>query len=835
MASLATFNFKLSQLYPGAGKHHLNTCANPDCWNFGQPLTDAAERRSTWEEKRPDFTPDQLDIVAKHGPGAYKLSGADKKHRRVSCAFQYRRSPHVWADQRTVRCQGHTFEGKVCNSAFSIKSPTHLDEEVARLRNHNGILDGPGCGACGTRFLAAPDEFSLNGAHQRTRDSKGNATKKKATPKAVRVLHKPCKGKKGARFSISLPHAGQKTTADNLRILGAVLNSAGITDMQRMLGTAATGKTIGFSRIYDRIAWLEKVFLAYEREMLRRWREKVERSGQRVEHCLSHDDMVLTVNWETATDQRNTQLNCAITADAKSGYVYRMDVDFDPRVKPLDFFNETYTDGQGGPKNLLQSYPGSKFGSAPKFSWQWPTGRLHEPQFFAACVNELEAFRVRAQRRMPKKSKADAKARSDLAVRVNGMKEDIRVIAEDWFGFPADTDAERGSFKGMTTDDFYTKAAHFVLLREMLPKGRIVLTTELEATLPNIIPHVFEEEIRADRFVWLAMKFKKKTTKPEKLGKVKAYKKARRQFHNDGMYAGRFSPETDARTVTEAYIADHMTPALRGTRPYPGSNYQIPVFPKLWVSAPTQASGELDKVVGFPILPRHLRREVKNIPFDGPLDADVRGELAPWVYKATLQPASTFMNSLRERLSLADRAGSGGARIGGSYVQGAIFNPAMLISIINIFRINYNFFEPRVYTPPYEEIDDFAKAGKLMPRALRIPGTDEFVQLPPRARRSPQKRTPAMRHGLDARKLRKGGGEDVPDLYRVLYRPWLYAGTKVGAKLDRSWKSPVAQAVVQPADQPEVGIQEPEVVPIPEILGIPTDLSSDEEKTAGRT
>lgn len=88
MAGLATFNFKLSQLYPGAGGYHLNTCANPDCSNFGQPLTDAAERRKTWEEKRPDLTADQMEVVAKHGPGAYKLSGADKKHRRVSCAFQ---------------------------------------------------------------------------------------------------------------------------------------------------------------------------------------------------------------------------------------------------------------------------------------------------------------------------------------------------------------------------------------------------------------------------------------------------------------------------------------------------------------------------------------------------------------------------------------------------------------------------------------------------------------------------------------------------------------------------------------------------------------------------
>lgn len=124
---------------------------------------------------------------------------------------------------------------------------------------------------------------------------------------------------------------------------------------------------------------------------------------------------------------------------------------------------------------------------------------------------------------------------------------------------------------------------------------------------------------------------KKKTTKPEKIGKVKAHKKSRRQFHNDGMYAGRFSPETYARTVTEAYIVDHVEPARRGARSYPGSNYQTLVFPKLWVSSPTQASGELGKVVGFPNLPRYLRYEMKNIPWDGLLDADAREELAPCI------------------------------------------------------------------------------------------------------------------------------------------------------------------------------------------------------------
>lgn len=800
MAGLATFNFKLSQLYPGAGEHLINTCANPDCSNFGQQLTDRATRISKWKERRPNASPEQLQLVETHGPGAYKLAGADKKHRRVSRVFAYQDDPHVWSDQRTVRCLGQTHEGKICDSGFSILSPDHLEEEIERLRNFNGVLDGTSCGACGKRFLDDPDEFALDGVHERTKDHEGNPLRRKKTPLSLRVLHKPCRGNKGARFAVALPHAGQKTTADNLRILGAVLNSAGIVDIQRMIGTAATGKKIGMSRIYDRIEWLEGVFLAYEREMLRRWKNKVDQSGEAVEHLLSHDDMVLTVNWETSTDRRNTQLNCAITADARSGYVYRLDVDFDPRATPLDMFNATYLDEVGMPQNLEHEYLNSKVRKAPKFSWQRPTGRYHEPQFFAACVNEIKAFQSRAKRRMPKKDKAQRTERDEVIARTNGMIANIRMISEGWFGFPIDESEERGSFKGVTTKDIYTKGAHFALLKEMLPRGSIVLTTEQEATLPPLLPHIFDEEIREDRFAWLAMTFNKKATKPEKLRKVKEYRKARKRFHNDGMYAGRFDPETDAQIVGEAFIADRMETALRGTAAhFQISNYRSEIFPSLWVRSSTQASGEIDKTVGFPILPRHLRTALKKVPFDQEdLSQDLREELAPWVYKATLQPVSSFMNSLRERMSVAARAGSGGARIGGSYIQGAIFNPRTLIALLNIYRIHYNFFEPRPYACPYEEIDALIDPPKLTARALRIPGTDEFVDLPPRARRSRTRMTPAMRHGMDAFTKRKDGTQDPPDIYRMLYRPWLYMGTKLGARFERSRGSQAKKAVARP-------------------------------------
>lgn len=43
-----------------------------------------------------------------------------------------------------------------------------------------------------------------------------------------------------------------------------------------------------------------------------------------------------------------------------------------------------------------------------------------------------------------------------------------------------------------------------------------------------------------------------------------------------------------------------------------------------------------------------------------------------------------------------------------------------------------------------------------------------------------------MRHGMDAFTKRKDGSQDTPDIYRMLYRPWLYMGTKLGARFERS-------------------------------------------------
>lgn len=229
-----------------------------------------------------------------------------------------------------------------------------------------------------------------------------------------------------------------------------------------------------------------------------------------------------------------------------------------------------------------------------------------------------------------------------------------------------------------------------------------------------------------------------------------------------------------------------------GSRPFPISNFQGSAFPKLWMRSPTQASGELDKVVGFPIVDPWLRARLKKLPFDpqpSALDDELRADLAEEIWNATLQPVSTFMNSIRERLGPAARTGGGGARIGGSHAQGAVYNPRTLISLLNIFRVHYNFFEPRPYVSLWNA-DEAVEDARAETKELRYPGTREVIAVMPARKARAVRKTPAMRHGMEAFVRRSNGEKAVPNLYRLIYRPWLYAGTKVGAKLDRTATPP---------------------------------------------
>jgi hypothetical protein len=101
---------------------------------------------------------------------------------------------------------------------------------------------------------------------------------------------------------------------------------------------------------------------------------------------------------------------------------------------------------------------------------------------------------------MPTATPAEIAERNAMIADLDSQIDMIRRIHEGYFDLP-DFERDRPApFTGIMTCDIYTKAAHFVCLREMLPPGWITFITEQEAVLPCILPHVFHDDIAADNF-----------------------------------------------------------------------------------------------------------------------------------------------------------------------------------------------------------------------------------------------------------------------------------------------------------------------------------------------
>jgi hypothetical protein len=300
-------NLSLAQVYPVVtGRTNLNCCGNPDCGNYGvAPDLDqqrfvgpgAAQRRMSASNTDPSIST---------GLGRYKMQSDSREElHRETDAFEFANDPVAWSDGRVLVCQ-HIRGNSDCGVSFSPFSNQHFEDELARLLDANGVLAGPRCGCCRKPYLDAPDEFEFNGANGKPGKKQGKSGKKPRTielkagavPRArsVRIIHKPCRGKPGSRFTVSADHRRQLNRADNLQILALLANGAGTHDIRRVLRRPRGETEPGMSRLYARIFWLERVLLAYERAQLAQWRERVERNrikdGKPYVHIrIAHDDI----------------------------------------------------------------------------------------------------------------------------------------------------------------------------------------------------------------------------------------------------------------------------------------------------------------------------------------------------------------------------------------------------------------------------------------------------------------------------------------------------------------------------------------------------------------
>lgn len=778
----------LEVVYPPAGsKINLNTCADPDCGNYGVgpdfsiPVfkgPNAAQRKLVASTKIPALV---------SGAGHYTLS-ADDRNQRVSQAFEYKDDPRQWDDGRQLICH-HKKRNRTCEISFNLLSNSHFEEEFDRLATQSGKLEGPICGNCGTRYLEHPEEFIFNGTHGKIA---AGGNRRKSKPAAFRIIHQPCKGKPGARLSVSLDHQNQKNQHDNVRLLRALVNDASITGLRRLLADPDTGKLCGVSRIYNRIFWLEKTLLAFERAKLREWKAKQEAAGEFRHMRVAHDDITINVNWESREDKRLTGLQCSVSADIRSGYVFRMDANFDPRVDPVQFFEENYISEDGELKNLRKEYvqKSGKTFTAPLLHFQRPSGRFDEAALFASAESQWRVFSSRVMKSYEADPNNITPIPGSVQEKLQHSLERRQLLDEirnGYFCFQETNRDFRGSFNGIMVKRTYTKAAHLACLRDMLPSGKITLVGEQEATMTRVVPHVFRDMINEDLFEWFVISFDKNATTNTTNSRIEAYEEKFAAFKKQAALS---SPEMpNDQELLSLFCAQQMRVATRedprgNPLPFQNLNFISSQFPQVWVRSPAQIQGETEKVVGFPVLRSKYRQPLKRLAFNqAPSDQELCEALGRRIPRATIQPVSAFMNALRFRLSPTERAGGRSARAGAKYINGASYNPAVLAALMNIFRIHYNWFETRQYTGNTATKSDTmsVKAGMT---SIRVPGTNETILRPKIRETAPVQRTPAQRLGVDpVRDSNKT--QAAPDPRRILYRPWLFHGTPLWKKFEK--------------------------------------------------
>lgn len=197
------------------------------------------------------------DPAIARGVGRYKIvSDGEKSSHRETDAFELEGDRRAWNDGRVLVCQ-HQRRNTECGVQTKLLSNDAFEEERNRLLTQNGALDGPCCGNCGTAYLEAPEEFIFNGANGRPSRKVGHKKGSEPRARSVRIVHKPCKGLPGARFTVSSEHRRQKKRDENIQILSLIANGAGMHDMRCILRGPRGEIEPGMSRLYDRVFWLE--------------------------------------------------------------------------------------------------------------------------------------------------------------------------------------------------------------------------------------------------------------------------------------------------------------------------------------------------------------------------------------------------------------------------------------------------------------------------------------------------------------------------------------------------------------------------------------------------
>lgn len=278
----STRNRLIDEVPPKVAGVQVNFCRNPHCANYGQPARDLPERRGRTKKGQPPPAP----VI-----GQYALADAH----RMTCG--------------------------ICGTKTHYYSNGGVFEEKKRIENRTGTLEPAACTdrMCinfGRLVSEAPDQYRKNG---------------KTGAGRQRYQCLSC----GDNFTGGVSAPKENKSYINPYIVREVVNGSSVQAILRKKDDLTP------HLFYKHLAFVHRRMLAFEAVRIR---ELKKHKGRHFSIATDYQDYI--VNWPSRDDRRTTQLTAIGSADNLTGFVFSLDLAFDPHVQPWERFVEDYKAGE---------------------------------------------------------------------------------------------------------------------------------------------------------------------------------------------------------------------------------------------------------------------------------------------------------------------------------------------------------------------------------------------------------------------------------------------------------------------------------------------------------
>ena len=554
----------------------VNFCKNPLCQNYGVPASlRKFARRVT-----------AIPVL----PGAdYTISGAGAGFPVLLC--------------------------RLCGESLPMKSNQGISEEIDRISGYLKLPQPPSCPNASCEHHAVPLGGEDGAYYAYGKTSQGSQ----------RYRCRSC----GKTFSIS--HRStlrQRLPHKNLQVFRLLMNKMPVARMHEVTG-------LSFQTIYDKIDFIHRQCMRFALKHERKLLDGM--AIQRLYVAVDRQDYV--VNWARRKDKRNITLRALGSADLGTGYVFGMNLNFDPALSPAMIEPQAQSLG-----DYDVAYPFRRYA---RF-WL-------EPDYDKAVTETQLRLSKRKKRSLASLESDIAGAYDDADARMDVESSEMMTIADAW------------PRQGMQVRNEYTMYAHFYHLQQLF-RGveKVRFFMDQESGIRAACLAAFEREIKERRCDAFYVRLSKELTVDQKRQMITARRATFRAMQDA-------HPGLTASEIQVLMMRAEMAKSAALGR-----------WSDRWCMHPMPNNSEPEKAICW-------LTDIDERPTD-PAELDAfEAHAANLHLKGSLHAIDRFFMQVRRRLSLLERPIGTASKAGRIWHGYSAYQPENIEKVLDIFRVFYNY------------------------------------------------------------------------------------------------------------------------------------------------